>query len=36
MTYEIYRTLRTLIEYALVIGICLLASYVALTGDMLR
>ena len=36
MTYETYRTLRTLIGYALVVGVCLLASYVALTGEMLK
>jgi len=36
MTYATYRTLRTLIEYALVVGVCLLASYFALTGDWLK
>ena len=36
MTYATYRTLRTLVGYALVAGVMLLASYVALTGDMLR
>ena len=36
MTYATYRTLRTLIEYALVVGVCLLASWIALTGHILR
>ena len=36
MTYATYRTLRTLVEYALVAGVCLLASWVVLTAGWLK
>lgn len=36
MTRETYDTLWTLVTCALVVGVCLLASYIAFTGEMLR
>ena len=36
MKRETYDTLWTLVTCALVVGVCLLASYVMLTGEMLK
>ena len=36
MTRETYDTLWALVTCALVVGVCLLASWIALTGEILK